>query len=407
MKKITLLGACLLCGLAASAQLTVLKEAEGAMKSKASMDKVVGIVTPAFTNPETAELAQTWYIPGKAAFNEFDALFGLKAFGKLPEGGQKTMGHNLIDGYGYFKKAIALDSVADAKGKIKTKYSKDIINVLISHYQDYNNNAIELFNEEKDFKGAYDAWGIYLEMSKDPLKYKGIQVPNDTLLSEITYNQAIAAWQYQDYKAALASLMNAKKLGYNKKNLYDLAIFAADNIGDTVMMVNLCNEAMPLYGAEDNRYINAIINNYLSKQDYTNAFSAIQTAIEADPNNSNLYYILGVIYENKEQRDEAREAYKKSVELDPESEMANYLYGKSLCDAAYILSDAAPSDFNEYEVYYNGKIKPLFEQAIPYLEKSVEINSENDGALNYLQNVYYNLKDEKNLDRIERMQGKR
>ena len=69
MKKIILIGAGILAGLTASAQMSVVKEAEKAMKSTDDSYKpVVEIITPALTNPETAGLAQTWYIPGKAAF---------------------------------------------------------------------------------------------------------------------------------------------------------------------------------------------------------------------------------------------------------------------------------------------------------------------------------------------------
>lgn len=406
MKKIILLGACLFCGIAAFAQQSVLKDAESAMKSKASMAKVVEIVTPAFTNPETAELAQTWYIPGKAAFQEYASLFGLKAFGKLPEGGQQTMGNDLVDGYEYYMKALALDSVPDAKGKIKTKYSKDIVNTLVANYQDFNNNAIELFNEVKDYKGAYKAWTIYLDMSKDPVKYKGIQVPNDTILSEITYNQAIAAWQYEDYKAVLASLLKAKDMGYNKKNLYDLAIAAADNCGDTAMVIELCKEAQPLYGSEDTRYISYVINNFLQKKDYANAFKAIEEAITIDPNNAVLYCVRGVIYENDEKREEARADYKKAVEIDPESSQANYLYGKSLCDAAYTASDNAPSNANEIDAYFNSTIAPLFNEASTYLEKAYDIDNDNLDALRLLENVYYNLRNEAMLKDVEKRLGK-
>lgn len=406
MKKITILSALLLCGTAAFAQQAVLKEAESAMKSKAPMTKVVEIIKPAFTNPETKDQAQTWYIPGKAAFEEYKNLFGLKAFGKLPADGQQTMGNNLIEGYNYFQKALALDSVPDAKGKIKTKYSKDIMNILVANYQDYNNNAIELFNEVKDYKGAYKAWDIYLEMSKDPVKYKGIQVFPDSTLSEINYNQAIAAWQYQDYKAALNSLLNAKALGYNKKNLYDLAIFAADNIGDTTLMISLCDEAQPLYGAEDTRYITYIINNYLTKKEYEKASAAIEKAIEIEPNNAVLYAVRGVILENQERRDDARVAYKKAVEIDPESPQANYYYGKSLCELAYQKADESPANPAEIDKYNTTVINPIFNEAVNYLEKAYDLDNNNLDALRYLENAYYNLKNEAMLKDVEKRLGK-
>lgn len=398
MKKISLLGVCLLCGVGAFAQQSVLKEAERAMKDKeCSLKKVVEIVTPAFTDQETSGMAQTWYIPGKAAFNEYDRLLGLKAFGKLPENGQATMGNNLLEGYDYMMKALPLDTVVDAKGKVKTKYSKDIINTLAGHYNDYNNNAIELWGIQ-DYKGAYRAWEIYLEMSQYPEKFKGIVVPADTLLSEIMYNQALAAWQCDDMKASLACFMKAKAKGYTKKNLYDYAISVAAQSEDSATVLSLAREALPIYGKEDAVYIRYIINDYLIKKDYANALTAINEAISNDQNNPQYYMILGVIYDNDNNRVEAKKAYAKAIELKPDESMALFYYGKSLCEDAYDLSDKSPSDPGEIEAYFNNTIKPVLLEAADYLEKAYTADPENIDVLKYLENVYYNLKDEAKLE---------
>lgn len=402
MKKIIILSACALFGLGAFAQANVLKDAERAMKDKSPMKKVVEIVTPAFTNPETENMAQTWYIPGKAAYNEFDNLFSLKAFGKLPENGEATMGTNLIEGYKYMMKALPLDSVPNEKGKIKTKYSKDILSTVAGHYSDYNNSAVELWNLA-DYKGAYDAWGIYLEISANPEKFKGIMVPHDSVLSEITYNQALAAWQAKDLKESLNCFLKAKDMGYTKKNIYDYAISVANELNDTATIIALSKEALPLYGNESTVYIQFIINDYLQKQDYTNARNAINEAIAKDPDNAEYYVVLGVIYDNEGKRPDAQEQYKKALSLNPESEFANYYLGKSYCDDAYAASDNAPSNPEEINKHFNEVIKPLFGQAITYLVKANEINPDNLDVVNYLKNAYYNINDEAKLKQLEKM----
>lgn len=400
MKKSIILCAVSLLGLSASAQLQVLKDAERSMKDKASMAKVIEVVTPAFTNPETKDMAQTYYIPGKAAFNEYDNLFSLKAFNRLPAGGQSTMGQNLVEGYEFFTKALSLDSVPDAKGKIKTKYSKDILSTLAGHYNDFNNNAIELYNSQ-EYPAAYKAWTIYLDMSYNPERYKGINVPNDTLLSEITYNQGLAAYQAKDLKGSLEAFIKAKDRGYDKQQIYDFAISVAAELGDSATILALANEALPKYGKENPYYIQVIINDLLTKKDFVSARNAINDAIASDPNNAEYYVVLGVIYENEGNRKEAQGAYKKALELNGESEFANYYYGKSLCEDAYAASDKSPSDQNQIEEYFNTNIKPLFQEAAIYLEKANQINPDNLDVLKYLENVYYNLKDEKMLEDVQ------
>lgn len=401
MKKIIILSVGLLCGASAFAQLGVVKDAERAMKAKEPMKKVVELVKPAFTNPETEALSQTWYIPGKAAFNEYDNLLGLKAFGKLPKDGQATMGANLLDGYDYMMKALSLDSIADPKGKIKTKYSKDIISTLVGHYNDYNNNAIELW-ELKDYDGAYKAWGIYLDMSAQPLKYKGIQVPGDTLLSEIAYNQALAAWQASNLQASLDCFIKAKNLGYNKKNVYDYAISVANELKDSVMIVSLAREALPLYGDQDPVYIRFIINDYLLKKDNENALKAINEAIAQDPANADYYVVLGVIYDTQEKPADAKAAYRKALDVDPESYAGNYYYGRALYAEAYEASDKGPSDSNEIEAYFQSSVRPLLVESAEYLEKANAISPDELDPLKLLENVYYSLNDEAKLNDVQK-----
>lgn len=400
MKKIILLGATLVCGLSAFAQANVIKDAERAMKAKEPMKKVVEIVTPAFTNPETQGQAQTWFIPGKAAFNEYDNLLGLEQFGKLPEDGKATMGKNLLDGYDYMMKALSLDTVIDPKGKPKTKYSKDIINVLVGHYPDYNNNAINLWNLQ-DYKGAYKAWDIYLNMSAQPAKFKGIQVPADTILSEIAYNQALAAWQADDRQASLKCFLKSKDLGYAKKQIYDYAISVASELGDSATLLSLANEAMPLFGDEDPLYLNLIINDYLIKQDYPNALKYINEAIAKNPTNAEYYVVLGVIYDTQEKRTEAKDAYKKALAVDSNNAKANYYLGRAIYQDAYEVSDKSPSDASQIDAYFKANVKPLLEESAKYLEIANQLDPENPDPLKLLENVYYSLNDEAKLNDVQ------
>ena len=399
MKKIILLGVGIMCSVGAFAQANVLKDAERAMKAKEPLKKVVELVTPAFTNAETQNMAQTWYIPGKAAFNEYDNLLGLLAFNKLPEKDKPTMGVNLIEGYDYMMKALSLDSVPDAKGKIKTKYSKDIISTLVGHYNDFNQQAIELYNSE-NYKGAYKAWGIYLDMSAQPEKFKGIHVP-DTLLADIAYNQALAAWQNKDLRASLDCFLKSKALGYTKKNVYAYAIAVASELQDTTTLLALAHEANPLYGDEDPTYIRFIINDYLTKKDNENALKAIKEAISKDPNNAEYVIILGVIYDTQEKRAEAKDAYKQALAIDPESASANYYYGRALYQDAYEAQDKGPSDSSQIAAYFSSTVKPILEESAVYLEKASQLDPEREDALKLLANVYYSLNDEVKLNDVQ------
>lgn len=379
----------------AYAQADVVKEAQRAQKEGRPAEEVLNIIAPAFSNDETSSDALTYYIPGKALFSEFDNLFGLKQFGKLPEGGDALMARDLLKGYDMYVKVLSLDTIVDAKGKTKTKYSKDVVNTVTGHVNDFNNGAIALW-DQKDYNGAYKCWDIYTSMySTLPFSAK-LTAPSDTLIGEIYYNQALAAWQADSLQNALKAFSNARKKGYNKKQLYDFALAVATSIPDQNAVLEWATEGKNLYGAEDPNYVGNIINIYLQNKDFDKAFAAIDEAIASDPNNAQYYFVKGVLYENKDDRPMAKTMYKKAIDLNPENVSALTQYGASLCQEAYVVSDAAPTNLNavESKKYFDEKIRPLFEEASQYLEKAYQLDNDNMDALRYLENIYYNLGDE-------------
>lgn len=401
MKKICIIALGLATALTAGAQMNVVKEAERAMKANEEAAKVLTIITPAFSDPETSNLAQTYYIPGKASFGEYDRLLGLKQFNKLKEGDDAKMGRLLIQGYDMFTKALPLDQVTDAKGKVKTKYTKDMISLLAGHFTDYSNAGADLFNA-KDYDGAYEAWAIFNALPENPAVREKINgLPNDTIFGEIAFNQALAAWQANKLDKALDAFMLAKSKGYNKKQLYDYAIAVAVNAKNNDAVLALAQEALPLYGNEDDMYISQVVNYYLQNKQYDQAFDYINKAIATEPNRSQYYVIQGVLYENVDKGNEAKEAYKKAFELNAQNAQAAYNYGRRICEEAYNLNDQAPTTQSEYQAYYDQQIKPLFVQAADILETAYNLDNDNMDVLKYLENVYYNLHDEAKLKDVQ------
>lgn len=400
-KHLVLAAAALFAGsMAVSAQMQVVKDAERAQKGGEAPAKVVEIITPAFTNPETAKLAQTYYIPGKAMFGEFDKLFGLKSLGRLGDGDGKKMADDLVQGYGYFIKALPLDSVTNEKGKVKTKYSKDIVNTITGHVSDYNDAAITYW-DLKNYKGAYDAWNIFLNLYEtEPFKAK-LTAPADTVIAEVYFNQALAAWQADSLQNALNSFEKAREKGYSKKQLYDYALGVATGLKDNEATFKWAQLGNELYGKEDPNYLGYMINSYLQNKEFDKAFTTIDAAIASDPNNSQYYFVKGVLYDNMDKKADAKAMFAKAVELNGENVQALTQYGAAICQEAYALSDQAPTSVAESQAYFDQKIKPLFEEAAIYLEKAWQLDNDNNDALRYLDNIYYNLRDEKKQAEIK------
>lgn len=402
MKKSAILGLCLFAGLTASAQTSLVKDIERQMKN--APDKYptnIETLKPAFTDPETAEGAYVWYVAGKGGLEFFDHQQGLMQIGQ--EANRKAMGHAIMDGYGYLINALERDSITDQKGKVKTKYSKDIFKLINSHYGDINNSAIYMW-EAKDYDGAYDAWELYTTLPSNPLMNgNGPKALPDSTMSDIYYNQGLAAWQADKLEKALESFDKALAKGYEKKNLFDYAIAVSSSIGNTGKMAHYARLAMPLYGSEDNRYVGWIINDLIQQEKYDEAKQLLNGYIAAEPTNAQLYFVMGFLYDVQQDIENAKQYYLKTLELDPENAAANRNYGRQFYNQAQILDDqnSANMTTQEYNRLRSEQIDPLFREAIPYLEKAYQLNNEDRDALNILRNIYYNLDDAENLKRIE------
>ena len=221
--------------------------------------------------------------------------------------------------------------------------------------QTTQNAGADLYNS-KDYDGAYRAWAIFNEIPQNPtLREKLTNVPADTILGEIAFNQALAAWQGNHFEDALNAFLFAKSKGYSKKQLYDYAIAVADGAKNREAVLALSEEALGLYGDQDPMYLGQVVNYYLQSKDFDKAFEIINQAIAKNPDNSQYYNIQGVLYENVEKRPEAIAAYKKATELDPKNAQALYNYGRQLCEEAFALGDTAPTKQDEYTAYFNEK----------------------------------------------------
>lgn len=403
MKKISVLGLCLLTLGTASAQKQLVKEVEREMKGNAaSYPESVKKLAPAFTNQETATDAFTFYVAGKGAFDYYDQQSVFAQMGK--EVNKKQIGLSILEGYDYMNKALPLDTIVDAKGKVKTKYSKDIVKNVAAHYNDFNNAALYLW-ESEDYPNAVKAWELYTTLPSNPVYAKNIKAPADTLMAEIMYNMGIGNSLAQNNEAALKDFRNAIAHGYTKKNAYDYAISAASQLQNPQAMAEIAEQAYALYGKEDSRYIGYMINNLIDKKEYAKADALIDKYIAEDPGNAQLYFVKGVLCDSEGKPEASVEAYKKAIELDPNNASALMQYGYKLYQQACDIDQNEGGNMSnqEYNNFRATKVDPLLKEAAGYLEKAYEIDDTMSDARQVLRSIYYNLNDEENLKRVENM----
>ena len=404
MKKSLLILACLASAAMVSAQTSLVKDSEQALKNVSEYPaflQVVETLKPAFENPETANSAFTYFVPGKAAFKVYDKYFTKKSLGQPVD--DKQMGSVLLDGYNFFMKALPLDSVADDKGKVKTKHSKEMINTIVGHVNDFDQAAVG-FWQEKEYAKAYDAWEACLDITNNPRYAKSdIKPYADTIQSEIRFNQALAAWQANDLDKAITAFDRAISLGNNKPETCEYAYSVAYLAKNKDKMREYANLGFQKFGTSDPRFLQWTVNSYLEDEKYDEAKKLLADAIAADPAGAAPYYLSsGIVNETLKDKAAAEADYRKAIELDSKQAQAYLNLGRVLAEKYDELDQAAGSMSQaEYNKYAFETLRPILKEAAENFEQSYKINEEMTDALRYLKNIYYVLNDADNLKRVE------
>ena len=134
-------------------------------------------------------------------------------------------------------------------------------------------------------------------------------------------------------------------------------------------------------------------NLYLETKDMVTYKTLITGILAKNPSNSELYYNLGVIAYNNKQMGEAETMYKKAIEIDPKNANANLNMAILKLDAEKDIIGqmnklgSTPADNKKYDVLKVQR-NNLFTGALPYLEKSVELDPKNKEAAATLLSVY-------------------
>lgn len=422
MKTLSILGLCLVTAVSASAQMNVVKEAERA----GDIGEARKIIAPALTNEESKKEAYTWYVAGKKEFENFDNLYGKKALGQNVNG--KDMGNSLVKGYEYYIVALPLDSVPeinkktgtpklnkDGSVKVKTKYSKDIINTITGHHNDFL-QAGQFLYDAKDYAGAAKAWGIYVDMPSNQMFGKAApKMPADTLVGQMLFYKGIAEWQSENLADANKSFSRALNTEFKDKQLYDYAMSVAAQLAEkckddsvaydakNAEVVSIARKANEIYGKEDSKYISIVINDLIIKKEYAEAQTLLEQAIANNPTNSQLLNVMGVLLEAQKKNDEAMAYYQKAVETDPKSAKNQYDLGRMIyIQAASISEGAANLDQAKYSKVHNEQVLPLLKKALPYLEEAYKLDETSSEYKQLLRRLYYDLNMGAELEKLER-----
>ena len=427
MKKTTLTAVLLLSVICAFGQKKVVNRAFSEAKMEnPNFQEARSNIQSALTNPETKDDAKTWYVAGYIENSFFEKDNVQKTLGMTLKDGDGPMYDALVNSYGYFLKAIALDTLPNAKGKVKPKYVTDIRKILKQNIDGFANAGVYYFTQ-KDYKKAYDVWGIYLEIPQlSIMKGEKNGLPADSTIAILEFNRALAALQTQDHALAISALNEAKGNGYNQNDIYKYLVYEYEQTQDTINLLNTLQEGEKLFKNEmievrdemgnpvmdengqpkmqkENSYTLKLINLYIYSGKYDEAIATLESVLADEPDNAEYWNVKGNLYESEKKYDQSIECFEKAIEIKPDYADALGNLGRIYFNLAVQKNNEISSitDNVKYAEAREKEVIPLFEKSRPYYERAYELKPNEPDFKYALRNIYYNLNDAEKLKAIE------
>lgn len=403
MKRVLLTVALCVAASASFAQKKAVSEAQSIAKgTNPDFTEARTLIKGALENSETKDDAKTWYVAGFIEDQQFNAERTKQILGQQPN--EPTMYEALYSILPYFQKAYELDQLPNEKGKIKPKYTKDIKGILsANHIYLFNGGAY--YFDQKDYKKAYDFFNQYVEITELPM-FEGTQTATkDSTFMTVQFYAAVSATQIGDPRIAIAALERAKNTPYRQNDVYQYLCYEygeARTAQDSVMMEKTLEEGYQVF-PDSSFYLNSLINIYIYSNRNEKALESLNTAIQKNPNDANLYNVTGRVYESGlKDYANAEKYYKQALEIDPNltDAMSNigrvyYNQGVNKLSEANMINDSKKYQ-EELTI-----AKDFFKQALPYYEKAHKAEPEQMDNMIALRGIYYNLNMGPELEAIE------
>ncbi len=260
------------------------------------------------------------------------------------------------------------------------------------------NAGLEGYNS-KDYKKA----SMNFDLAASTLMKAG---STDSLVMFSLFNAALSYESLENTEKAVSLYEKCAELGYESKQCYYRIIGTLQAAEDLEGSLNYIKKGKELF-PEESEFLIQETNYYLKAKEFEKAEENLKQAIDTDPNNAMLHFVLGTAMDQLDKSDGAISAYKKAIEIDP-----NYLDAYHNLGASYVnASVALKSEINDLDFRKDGaKIDQLEKDsdsalmsALPYLEKALELEPGNVQVMNSLKSIYFAFE---KMDKYNEMKAK-
>ena len=283
------------------------------------------LIQQAMQNPETQNDPRTYFTAGKIEFDAYDKATSAKMINPNdPSVNDLDMANEIVNGYKYFIQALPLDSLPNEKGQVKPKYSKDIINKIAGHANDFFTAGANFFNEKKYYPEAYDAFMIYGDLPASGMLGKMAEMIDPQQIATSYFNAGLSAYSGNAVEQSAEAFRKARNAGYDQPESYIYEIACWQNIAQNDearskeaqdKILDVAKAGHEKFGLEQPIFINNMINSLVTDGNIDGALAQLNDVIAANPDNAGLYGLRGYVYDRADKNDLSEADYRKAASL--------------------------------------------------------------------------------------------
>ena len=380
MKKVLFAVALMFRALAASAQVSVVKEAKS---KKGNPEEAAKIIEAALTNPETANDPETWKLAGdfqKAIYDAENEKAYMANVDKSIKVDVNKMYSSLLKMFEYYYKCDELEQAKVASGEMKKpKLRKKNAEVLLQLRINLVNGGIEAFNAG-NHADALKYFGNYVDVNTHPMFADQADVLKaDTAVALYSNYAAMAASAVKDHDAVIKYGTIGKA---NDTEGYNSLMFMAEVYGkekvDSVKWLEVVTEGVDRFPKTD-YFVANLMDHYLNRGMTDEALAKIDQLLTVSETPYYLY-VKGILLMDKKQYEPAMAILDKIIEKN--TDLVAEAYSKKgecyIVPAQDIVEENSKLNLDDPKYNANeAKIKDYYEKAKPLFEKAKELKPDN------------------------------
>ncbi|MCG8608748.1 tetratricopeptide repeat protein [bacterium] len=248
---------------------------------------------------------------------------------------------------------------------------------------------MEAFDKAVELKPKFAEEG--LKVNKDSGKKFFSQFGRDMILRQVwgeSFNDAVNYFneglnaadetaRTELFEKSVANFRGAALIQPDSLMAYRNWAAALMNMGKYEDCIEPLQEALKR-APEDSELRLLLATSYLHSGKRSEAIATYEEALEREPNNFKLLADLGTLYLEDNQYEAALEYLKRAHAIDSESAALNYQIGAAHMNMGVAKRDSLPEDSEDISY------KKDYELALPYFEKSLMLNSEDESVWSIL-----------------------